>query len=216
VSHPSLPCVHAQLAVHESAGVRAVAVDAIDRAVMAALSSPSLHRRSSTSSSSALTTATPASQATEEQQGAEVCRKEGQEGVEERERDKGEGEGEGQGEVALEEMVVGAVSSLWRDGRDAEVKAGALRILLHMLEAIAWLLRCKGVQLRRALLLFLSTLPSPHPTSLPTNLFLSIADAFLYPPSHLVICTAPPITACLQRHGEKLHSTWPTVLHLLR
>ncbi|CAI7921397.1 unnamed protein product, partial [Closterium sp. NIES-53] len=134
VSHPSLPCVHAQLAVHESAGVRAVAVDAIDRAVMAALSSPSLHRRSSTSSSSALTTATPASQATEEQQGAEVCRKEGQEGVEERERDKGEGEGEGQGEVALEEMVVGAVSSLWRDGRDAEVKAGALRILLHMLE----------------------------------------------------------------------------------
>ncbi|CAI5510954.1 unnamed protein product, partial [Closterium sp. Naga37s-1] len=155
-----------ELSVHESAGVRAVAVDAIDRAVMAALSSPSLHRRSSTSSSSALTTAAASSQATEEQQGAEVCRKVGQEGGEEREGQKGEGEGEGRGEVALEEMVVGAVSSLWRDGRDAEVKAGALRILLHMLEVI--------------------------------------------------ICIAPPITACLQRHGEKLHSTWPTVLHLLR
>ncbi|CAI5535817.1 unnamed protein product, partial [Closterium sp. Naga37s-1] len=137
-----------ELSVHESAGVRAVAVDAIDRAVMAALSSPSLHRRSSTSSSSALTSATP----TEEQQGEGACRTEGGEGGEEREGQKGEGEGEGRGEVALEEMVVGAVSSLWRDGRDAEVKAGALRILLHMLE----------------------------------------------------------------RHGEKLHSTWPTLLNLLR
>ncbi|CAI5996839.1 unnamed protein product [Closterium sp. NIES-65] len=119
-----------ELAVHESAGVRAVAVDAIDRAVMAALASPPLHRRSSTSSSSALTSATP----TEEQKGEGACRTEGGEGGEEREGQKGEGEGEGRGEVALEEMVVGAVSSLWRDGRDAEVKAGALRILLHMLE----------------------------------------------------------------------------------
>ncbi|CAI5995602.1 unnamed protein product [Closterium sp. NIES-65] len=119
-----------ELAVHESAGVRAVAVDAIDRAVMAALASPPLHRRSSTSSSSALTSATP----TEEQKGEGACRTEGGEGGEEREGQKGEGEGEGRGEVALEEMVVGAVSFLWRDGRDAEVKAGALRILLHMLE----------------------------------------------------------------------------------
>ncbi|CAI5485480.1 unnamed protein product, partial [Closterium sp. Naga37s-1] len=176
-----------ELSVHESAGVRAVAVDAIDRAVMAALSSPSLHRRSSTSSSSALTTAAASSQATEEQQGAEVCRKVGQEGGEEREGQKGEGEGEGRGEVALEEMVVGAVSSLWRDGHDAEVKAGALRILLHMLEV--------------------STAQS----------ISTVCMCCLIPHLRgLVICIAPPITACLQRHGEKLHSTWPTVLHLLR
>ncbi|CAI5991186.1 unnamed protein product [Closterium sp. NIES-64] len=174
-----------ELAVHESAGVRAVAVDAIDRAVMAALASPPLHRRSSTSSSSALTSATP----TEEQKGEGACRTEGGEGGEEREGQKGEGEGEGRGEVALEEMVVGAVSSLWRDGRDAEVKAGALRILLHMLEVSPGHTCNRFHRAHFAAVLFLS---HSNPTAVMGRDGLE------------------------QRHGEKLHSTWPTLLNLLR
>ncbi|CAI5471017.1 unnamed protein product [Closterium sp. Yama58-4] len=91
-----------------------------------------------------------------------------------------------------------------------QVKAGALRILLHMLEVSPAQSISKPWH---ALFLFF---PLSLPPSLSSILSQSIADALLCPLSHLVFCTAPPFTACLQRHGEKLHSTWPTVLHLLR
>ncbi|CAI5473000.1 unnamed protein product [Closterium sp. Yama58-4] len=91
-----------------------------------------------------------------------------------------------------------------------QVKAGALRILLHMLEV------SPAQSISKPWHVLFLFFPLSLPPSLSSILSQSIADALLCPLSHLVFCTAPPFTACLQRHGEKLHSTWPTVLHLLR